>query len=965
MSTHFAFVTLVTSDSYLPGALAISGALKDVHHPQPHEVEYDTVCIVTPETLDITTIKLLRKTYDIVIGVEVIGQSDPAGLYLLAEGTKSFSVGISLTVPRPVSVFCTIVPHMWGRPDLDTVLTKLHVFRLTQYSKVIFLDADVLPLRPLSHLFHLDYEFSAVPDVGWPDIFNSGVMVLSPSEDKFKELQELLKTNGSWDGGDQGILNEWRAGNWNRLSFTYNTTPTAAYTYAPAYERFGSHISVVHFIGPNKPWHSIPYRAPGSSTQVPSPQMEQQSPEPEPAKQPQQAYDYGSLVDRWYSIYDKHYRSKPISPDLGVPVSKYVSAWEDETNTRAAVESAGASGGGPLGLDVLRRLALQGMGVMGFRSSDRSKGEGEYKSMPLEGRLDLMRPRLVKQKKPEEHDPHQTAAEPADSNLSEAVAEPTTPVQQTGSLSLDSPVRWTTLPTPNADEVPPAPQSRLLSLPPTPLHFVSPPSKSVVRLNQPKSPLSLQERRMERSRPTSPPLLSWNAAIEAPPKTISTPSEIPRDTYFPNVWDESPCKNKDPTSSSRSSSSMSSETDATSTEVSPIQGDPSPQTLFSPPPVPEIPQMLLQLGHYRNVTGPTAEGGAAPPTPDRTKVKRVFPWEERPRVTPTRVFPEGEPRPQGSMFLQSPPRSAALPSTPERKMSREFGAHQPMPSPLAGFPSLTPGNMWDAVPGIHKFASKLARPPGPTPLATAFENPKKPWEEKSEANSHDGDVEDEMDSDEDEGRRTVTEVRSRSSSIATAKKKYQSFGVQTDAKEMRTQSVQVTSDEDVVAKRPLKARTHSGSMKKQWHPSSSHRVLPPVMDVAAGAEPSRLLSPAISQVSTPRSSVPSAMMSSPETLSPPQTPGQPGETALRAERRTTSSPLSSPSRLFSTESPTSSPLAPTSPDEGRFPSTPSTPSRASRVWDPARGVELFKRGSEEVLARFLKISSREEPTRRI
>ncbi|KAG2350820.1 nucleotide-diphospho-sugar transferase [Suillus weaverae] len=905
MSIHFAFVTLVTSDSYLPGALAISGALKDVHQTEPHEVKYDTVCMVTPETLDITTIKLLRKTYDIVIGVEVIDQSDLTGLNLL------------------------------GRPDLNTVLTKLHVFRLAQYSKVIFLDADVLPLRPLSHLFHLDHEFSAVPDVGWPDIFNSGVMVLSPGEDKFTELQELLKTNGSWDGGDQGILNEWRGGNWNRLSFTYNTTPTAAYTYAPAYERFGSQISVVHFIGPNKPWHSIPYRAPGSFTQGPSSEMEHQSTVSEPTKQPQQAYDYGSLVDRWYSVYDKHYRSKPISPDLGVPVSKYVSGWEDETNARATVESTGASGGGPLGLDVLRRLALQGMGVMGFRSGDRSKGEGEYKSMPLEGRLDLMRPRPAKQKKPEEPDLHQTAAEPPDSNLSEGVAEPTTPVQQIGSLSLDSPVRWTTLPTPNADEVPPAPLSRLLSLPPTPLHFVSSPPEPVVRLNQPKPPLSLQERRMERSRPTSPPLLSWNAAIEAPPKTISTPSAFPRDTYFPNVWDNSP--------------------------FSSVQGDPSPETLFSPPPVPEIPQMLLQLGHYRNVTGPITEGGTAPLTPDRTKVKRVFPWEERPRVTPTRVFPEDEPRPQGSMFFQSPPRSA-LPSTPERKLSREFGAHQPMPSPLAGFPALTSGNMWDAVPGIHKFTSKLVRPPGPTPLATAFENPKKPWEEKSEASSHDGDVEDEMDSDEDEGRRTTTEVRSRSSSITTVRKKYQSFGVQTDAKEMRTQSVQVSSEEDVAIKRPVKVRTRSGSMKKHWHPSLSLGVLPPVMDVAAGAEPTGLLSPAVSQVSTPRSSVPSAMMGSRETLLPPQTPEQPGETTPRAERSMIPSPRSSPSRLFSSESPTSSSLGSASPAEGR---SPSTPSRASRVWDPARGVELFKRGSEEVLARFLKISSREEPTRRM
>jgi glycogenin glucosyltransferase len=104
------------------------------------------------------------------------------------------------------------------------------VFRLTQYSKIIFLDADVLPIRPLSHLFELPYEFSAVADVGWPDIFNSGVLVLSPGQDKFNELMELLKTKGTWDGGDQGVLNEWRGGNWNRLSFTYNTTPSAAYT---------------------------------------------------------------------------------------------------------------------------------------------------------------------------------------------------------------------------------------------------------------------------------------------------------------------------------------------------------------------------------------------------------------------------------------------------------------------------------------------------------------------------------------------------------------------------------------------------------------------------------------------------------------------------------------------------------------------------------------------------------------
>nr|BDD37072.1 putative glycogenin [Rhizopogon roseolus] len=933
MSTHFAFVTLLTSDSYLPGALAISGALKDVHQLEPQsQLKYDTVCIVTPETLDITTIKLLRRAYDVVIGVEVIDQQDSSGLSLL------------------------------GRPDLDTVLTKIHVFRLTQYSKIIFLDADVLPIRSLLHLFHLDHEFSAVPDVGWPDIFNSGVMVLTPGEEKFKQLQELLKVKGTWDGGDQGLLNEWRGSDWNRLSFTYNTTPTAAYTYAPAYERFGSQISVVHFIGPNKPWHSIPYRAPGSSaTQALSPQM-QQPPVSEPAnKQPQQAYSYGSLVDRWYNIYDRHYRSKPITPD-SIPVSKRVSVWDDETNASASamVQSPGASGGSPLGLDVLRRLALQGMGALGFRTGDRSQGDGEYKSMPLDGRIDLMRPRPAKQNQPEEQSHDQSAPEPADSDSDpdDVTPNPTTPVQQMSSLPSGSPARWTTLPTPNCDEVPPAPYTRLLSLPSTPFSEGSPSYKPFMRGNQAKSPLSLQERRMERSRPTSPPLLSWDAAVEPPPKSLSTPSAIPRDTYFPNIWDESPSKHRDRATSS--SSGKSSETDATSTEVIPDQANPSPQTLFSPPPVPDIPRMLLQLGHYRNVTGPPVQGGTAPPTPDRSKVKRVFPWEERPRASPARVFPEEEPPLPGSIFMQSPPRSAVPPSTPPRRLNRDFGAQLPLPSPLAGFPSFPGGNMWDGVPGIHKFASKLARPAGPTPLASAFgDTPTmKPWEEKSATSSDDADVEDEADSssnDEDDDKQTATKGRSRSSSVSTArrKKKYRSFGMQTDVKEMCSQSVQVSAEQDATAKPSSRSRAESVSMKKQWQPSSSLR-LPPVMDVAAGAEPG-LLSPATPQALTlpPSVSVPvestvgSAMNGSLETLSPLKMPERHGEAKLGVKGFEASRPRS------------------VSPNEGHSPSTPSTPSRVSRVWDPSRGVELFKRGSEEVLARFLKISSPQEPTSRI
>ena len=206
-----AFVTLVSSDSYLPGALAQVAALSDLHK-NPF-----TVCLVTPETLDVATIRSLRKAFNLVVGVEILEQDNNHGLLLL------------------------------GRPDLSSVLTKLHVFRLTQFSKIIFLDADVLPIRPLGHLFSLPHEFSAVPDVGWPDIFNSGVMVLTPGEEKFAQLNQLLKSSPSWDGGDQGILNEWRGGNWNRLSFIYNTTPTAAYTFVvSSFLPSSRHFNTVH-----------------------------------------------------------------------------------------------------------------------------------------------------------------------------------------------------------------------------------------------------------------------------------------------------------------------------------------------------------------------------------------------------------------------------------------------------------------------------------------------------------------------------------------------------------------------------------------------------------------------------------------------------------------------------------------------------------------------------------------------
>lgn len=84
-----AFVTLLTSPSYLPGALVLLHSLQDVH-PEPRD--FSIVCLVTPETVDARTIRILRDAgYDMVIGVEPIssGESGQSGLALMGKISQS------------------------------------------------------------------------------------------------------------------------------------------------------------------------------------------------------------------------------------------------------------------------------------------------------------------------------------------------------------------------------------------------------------------------------------------------------------------------------------------------------------------------------------------------------------------------------------------------------------------------------------------------------------------------------------------------------------------------------------------------------------------------------------------------------------------------------------------------------------------------------------------------------------
>jgi glycogenin glucosyltransferase len=217
-----AWVTLATNDGYGLGALVLGHSLRKAK--TAHKLHVLITDGVSQPLRD-----QLSALYDGVSTVNVLDSNDTENLALS------------------------------GRADLGITFTKLHCWRLTQYEKCVFLDADTLVIQNSDELFERP-EIAAAPDIGWPDCFNSGVFVFEPSVETYRKLLQFAVTHGSFDGGDQGLLNEyfnnwWELSAEHRLPFIYNVSRAIIYTYAPALKRFADKIKIVHFLGKEKPWH--------------------------------------------------------------------------------------------------------------------------------------------------------------------------------------------------------------------------------------------------------------------------------------------------------------------------------------------------------------------------------------------------------------------------------------------------------------------------------------------------------------------------------------------------------------------------------------------------------------------------------------------------------------------------------------------------------------------------------------
>lgn len=125
--------------------------------------------------------------------------------------------------------------------------SKLRIWQLTHYDKVIFIDSDLLVLNDI-HDLSVYPQLSAAPNDF--SFFNSGLMIIEPSLCMFEHLMKKSFKVESYNGGDQGFVNEvftW----WHRLPWRLN--------YLKIYQQKGKEVAIgedvyaIHYLG-LKPW---------------------------------------------------------------------------------------------------------------------------------------------------------------------------------------------------------------------------------------------------------------------------------------------------------------------------------------------------------------------------------------------------------------------------------------------------------------------------------------------------------------------------------------------------------------------------------------------------------------------------------------------------------------------------------------------------------------------------------------
>ena len=231
---NYAYITVLTSESYLGGVLVLSRSLQIVQSKYP-------LYVLLPSDSD-PMLKNVLENYNIPTLF-----SDPLSDDMMRRESNSQSY--------------------WR----DT-LFKLKVFQLTQFDKIICLDSDMLVINNIDHLFQKKHmscvAAGRVLHHDWIHL-NSGIMIIEPSNAAYDGLLRLVDpvcTNLINQGvgfGDQDIISarydeEWTSNPELQLPESYN----CMLGYAGLLKKAGivqsaGDIFVYHFTGRQKPWRNL------------------------------------------------------------------------------------------------------------------------------------------------------------------------------------------------------------------------------------------------------------------------------------------------------------------------------------------------------------------------------------------------------------------------------------------------------------------------------------------------------------------------------------------------------------------------------------------------------------------------------------------------------------------------------------------------------------------------------------
>jgi len=163
--------------------------------------------------------------------------------------------------------------HRWF-----STYSKLHIFNQIEFTKIVFLDADMLILRNIDELFDKPHMSavnagSMIPRKALWTRLNSGLIVIEPSSELFKDMLtkigkvEVLKSNDTnrkhrfWS--DQDFLNayypDWPRKRELHLDHKYNVLHYYSDEYRELFDYSltkGEHpVSVIHYASHLKPWN--------------------------------------------------------------------------------------------------------------------------------------------------------------------------------------------------------------------------------------------------------------------------------------------------------------------------------------------------------------------------------------------------------------------------------------------------------------------------------------------------------------------------------------------------------------------------------------------------------------------------------------------------------------------------------------------------------------------------------------